>query len=65
MNAAMTDERIEVQRPIAADPHAVFELLCRPDGHVAIDSAGTLLSATGEPVTAVGEPSSSTWTVRR
>ncbi|MDQ3756700.1 MAG: SRPBCC family protein [Actinomycetota bacterium] len=48
-------ERLEVQRPIAAEPAAVFRVLCDPQGHVAIDSAGMLMSATGKPVTAVGD----------
>jgi Polyketide cyclase / dehydrase and lipid transport len=48
-------ERLEVQRAIAADPAAVFRVLCDPQGHVAIDSAGMLMAATGEPVTAVGD----------
>jgi Polyketide cyclase / dehydrase and lipid transport len=48
-------ERMEVQRPIAADPHSIFALLSDPQGHVAIDSAGMLMAATGEPVTAVGD----------
>ncbi|CAN5470289.1 hypothetical protein BH18ACT1_BH18ACT1_09340 [soil metagenome] len=51
----MTTERIEVQRTIAAEPGAIFRLLCDPQGHVAIDSSGMLLDATGEPVTAVGD----------
>jgi len=51
----MTTDRIEVQRTIKAEPHAVFEVLCDPQGHVAIDSAGMLMSATGEPVTGVGD----------
>ena len=51
----MTAERIEVQRTIAADPPAIFEVLCDPQGHVAIDSAGMLMDATGEPVRAVGD----------
>jgi hypothetical protein len=51
----MTSERIEVQRAIAADPAAIFGLLCDPQGHVAIDSCGMLMSATGDPVTAVGD----------
>jgi hypothetical protein len=54
-NAAMTIERIEVQRQIAADPSTIFALLCDPAGHVAIDSSGMLISATGAPVTAVGD----------
>jgi hypothetical protein len=48
-------ERIEVQRAIAAEPAAIFEVLCDPQGHVAIDSAGMLMSADGEPVTGVGD----------
>jgi hypothetical protein len=51
----MTDERLEVQRMIEADPAAIFRVLCDPQGHVAIDSSGMLMSATGEPVTAVGD----------
>ena len=51
----MTSERIEVQRTIAADPAAIFGLLCDPQGHVAIDSSGMLMGATGEPVAAVGD----------
>ena len=48
-----TAERIEVERTIAADPAAIFAVLSDPRGHVAIDSSGMLMSATGEPVTAV------------
>jgi hypothetical protein len=48
-------ERIEVQRAIAADPAAIFLVLSDPQGHVAIDSSGMLMSATGDPVTAVGD----------
>ena len=51
----MTTERLEVQRTIAADPASIFRVLCDPQGHVAIDSSGMLMSATGEPVTAVGD----------
>jgi hypothetical protein len=51
----MTTERLEVQRTIAADPAAIFRLLCDPQGHVAIDSSGMLIDATGKPVTAVGD----------
>ena len=51
----MTAERLEVQRAIAADAAPIFQLLCDPDGHVAIDSSGMLMSATGEPVTKVGD----------
>lgn len=51
----MTDERIEVQRPIAASPADVFAILSDPKGHVAIDSSGMLMSSSGDPVTAVGD----------
>jgi hypothetical protein len=43
----MTTERFEVSRQVAAPPATVFALLCRPDGHVAIDSSGMLQSARG------------------
>jgi hypothetical protein len=48
-------ERIEVQRPIAAAPAAIFQVLSDPQGHVAIDSSGMLMAATGERVTAVDD----------
>jgi hypothetical protein len=51
----MPTERFEVQRTIAADAPAIFRVLCDPNGHVAIDSTGMLQSATGDPVTAVGD----------
>ncbi len=51
----MTSERLEVQRTIKADPAAIFRVLCDPRGHVAIDSSGMLMDATGEPVSAVGD----------
>jgi len=60
----MESERIEVQRTIRADPGAIFDILCDPHGHVAIDSSGMLMSASGEPVAAAGTASSSTWTVK-
>jgi hypothetical protein len=51
----VTTERIEVRRTIAADAPAIFRVLCDPQGHVAIDSSGMLMSADGEPVTAEGD----------
>ena len=51
----MTNERLEVQRTIPADPAAIFQVLCDPQGHVAIDSSGMLIDATGDPVAAVGD----------
>jgi len=49
------NERLEVSRTIEADPATVFAVLCDPQGHVAIDSSGMLMDATGEPVGAVGD----------
>jgi len=51
----MTAERLEVQRTIAADPGTIFGVLCDPHGHVAIDSSGMLMDATGDPVSAVDD----------
>ncbi len=51
----MTTERIEVQRPIAAEPAAIFAVVSDPRGQVAIDSSGMLMDATGERATAVGD----------
>jgi hypothetical protein len=51
----MPDERIEVQRSIAANPQLIFQVLCDPRGHVAIDSSGMLMSADGDPVAGVGD----------
>jgi hypothetical protein len=51
----MTSERIEVQRPIAADPADIFAVVSDPKGHVAIDASGMLMSSTGEPAKAVGD----------
>jgi hypothetical protein len=50
-----TEERIEVERPIAATPAEVFAVLSDPQGHVAIDSSGMLMSAEGDRVTAVDD----------
>jgi hypothetical protein len=48
-------ERLEASRAIAAEPAEIFRILCDPQGHVAIDSAGMLMSAEGDPVAAVGD----------
>jgi hypothetical protein len=50
-----SSERIEVQRPIAADADAIFAVLTDPRGHVQIDASGMLMAATGERATAVGD----------
>ena len=47
--------RFEVQRAIAADPSTIFEILRSPEGHVRIDASGMLMSADGEPASAVGD----------
>jgi len=49
----MTDERMEVQRTIAAEPAAIFAVLRDPNGHVSIDSSGMLMDASGEPANGV------------
>ena len=36
-------------------PAAIFRVLCDPRGHVAIDSSGMLMAATGDPVSAPGD----------
>ncbi|MGH9191266.1 MAG: SRPBCC family protein [Acidimicrobiales bacterium] len=50
-----TIERLEVQRTIPADAATIFRVLCDPQGHVAIDSSGMLMDATGELASAVGD----------
>ena len=52
---AMTDERIELQRPIPAAAADIFKIVSDPAGHVAIDATGMLQSFTGEPATKVGD----------
>ena len=51
----MAPERIEVQRTIPTDPATIFRILADPQGHVAIDSSGMLMAASGDPVGAVGD----------
>jgi len=54
----MTDtptRRLEVDRAIAADASEIFDVLRSPDGHVQIDASGMLMSAEGDPATAVGD----------
>lgn len=48
-------ERLEAQRAIAAEPSAIFALLTDPRGHVAIDSSGMLMAASGSPARSVGD----------
>ena len=51
----MSEQRIEVDRAIAAEPAAIFEVLCSPEGHVSIDASGMLMSSEGESASAVGD----------
>ena len=51
----MATERLEVQRTIKADPAAIFRVLSDPQGHVAIDSSGMLMDATGDRVSRAGD----------
>jgi hypothetical protein len=51
----MVEQRLSVQRAIAAEPVAIFEVLTTPSGHVAIDASGMLMSAEGDRVTRIGD----------
>lgn len=51
----MADQRISVERVIPAPAGDIFRLLCDPQGHVAIDATGMLMSADGDPVSHVGD----------
>ncbi|HUK73569.1 MAG TPA: hypothetical protein VLW50_33305 [Streptosporangiaceae bacterium] len=44
-------ERLEVQRAVAASAGEIFAVLTDPRGHVAIDSSGMLMEASGGIVT--------------
>jgi hypothetical protein len=48
-------DHVQAQRAIAADPSEIFRILTDPQGHIAIDSSGMLMSAAGEPVKGVGD----------
>ncbi len=52
---AAATRRIEVDRMIAADAMAIFDVLRSPNGHVQIDASGMLMSAEGDPATAPGD----------
>ena len=51
----MASERLEVKRTIPVDAATIFTVLCSPSGHVAIDSSGMLMDASGDPVKGVGD----------
>ena len=46
---------MEVDRTIAAEPAAIFEVLADPAGHVSIAASGMLMSAEGDPASAVDD----------
>jgi hypothetical protein len=48
-------ERIEAQRAVAASPGEIFAVLTDPRGHVAVDSSGMLMAASGDVVTRAGD----------
>ena len=48
-------ERLEVQRAVAASAGEIFAVLTDPRGHVAIDSSGMLMGASGDIVAKVGD----------
>jgi hypothetical protein len=48
-------ERLEVQRAVAAPAGEIFAVLTSPPGHVAIDSSGMLMEASGDVVAKAGD----------
>jgi len=48
-------ERLELQRAVAASAEEIFAVLTDPQRHVAIDSSGMLMQASGDIVTKVGD----------
>ena len=48
-------ERLEVQRAVAASAGEIFAVLTDPRGHVAIDSSGMLMAASGDVVAKAGD----------
>lgn len=48
-------DRLEVTRTIPAPAAEIFAVLTDPQGHVAIDASGILMSADGGRVTAIGD----------
>jgi hypothetical protein len=48
-------ERLEVQRAVPASASEIFAVLTDPRGHVAIDSSGMLMDASGDAAAKVGD----------
>ena len=44
-----------MRRAVAASAEEIFAVLTDPQGHVAIDSSGMLMAASGDPVATVGD----------
>lgn len=55
MSETSTDTRLTASRFVEATAADVFAVLCDPEDHVDIDASGMLQTATGSPVTAVGD----------
>lgn len=51
----MASCRDEAQRHVRASPAELFDLLCQPETHVALDISGALHSAEGKTVQGVGD----------
>jgi hypothetical protein len=54
-DSAMTSERFEIKRQMAATPAKVFAVVSTPNGQVSIDASGMLQSADGRPPEKVGD----------
>lgn len=53
--AGAVNDQLTARRFIEAEPAAVFDVLCDPEGHVDIDASGMLQEAEGEKVGGVGD----------
>ncbi len=53
--ATAENTRLEAHRRIDAAPDEIFAVLTDPQGHVAIDSSGMLMSAEGDRVATAGD----------
>jgi hypothetical protein len=52
----MSEQRVSLERRIAAEPSRIFAIVSHPNGHVEIDGSGMLVAAQdAKPLTAVGD----------
>jgi hypothetical protein len=51
----VTSSRNEARQHVKASPARIFDLLCQPETHIAIDVSGILSSADGKTVRAIGD----------